>query len=237
MQNQQAKFDLEAYLALYQPVAKEGLLKPPFELLGLITAISSSPELIVPSEWYPFIWNDHAEDPAFETSQQAEQLLGYLLQWSNYCTEAFVQQHELALPAELDVDEAGAPTDELVDFAQGYLLGQDWLKEVWDAFIPDDESEESSIVGVTMLLMMQCIQPNTRESEEYPDLVAVLTKKESANKTLAIFLSSVGNLGCELYEQQRQQSSAPYHNAMKKVGRNDPCPCGSGRKYKKCCLS
>jgi hypothetical protein len=24
---------------------------------------------------------------------------------------------------------------------------------------------------------------------------------------------------------------------MKKVGRNNPCPCGSGKKYKKCCLS
>lgn len=24
--------------------------------------------------------------------------------------------------------------------------------------------------------------------------------------------------------------------AHKKVGRNDPCPCGSGLKYKKCCL-
>jgi len=22
----------------------------------------------------------------------------------------------------------------------------------------------------------------------------------------------------------------------KKVGRNDPCPCGSGKKYKKCCM-
>lgn len=22
---------------------------------------------------------------------------------------------------------------------------------------------------------------------------------------------------------------------MKEVGRNDPCPCGSGKKYKKCC--
>jgi uncharacterized protein len=22
-----------------------------------------------------------------------------------------------------------------------------------------------------------------------------------------------------------------------KVGRNDPCPCGSGKKYKKCCLN
>lgn len=23
---------------------------------------------------------------------------------------------------------------------------------------------------------------------------------------------------------------------MGKIGRNDPCPCGSGKKYKKCCL-
>lgn len=22
-----------------------------------------------------------------------------------------------------------------------------------------------------------------------------------------------------------------------KIGRNDPCPCGSGKKYKKCCLA
>lgn len=29
---------------------------------------------------------------------------------------------------------------------------------------------------------------------------------------------------------------APYVNALRDVGRNDPCPCGSGKKYKKCCL-
>ena len=28
---------------------------------------------------------------------------------------------------------------------------------------------------------------------------------------------------------------APIRNAEPKVGRNDPCPCGSGRKHKKCC--
>lgn len=28
----------------------------------------------------------------------------------------------------------------------------------------------------------------------------------------------------------------PIKNATPKVGRNDPCPCGSGKKYKKCCL-
>ncbi len=29
----------------------------------------------------------------------------------------------------------------------------------------------------------------------------------------------------------------PYVRPEPKIGRNDPCPCGSGKKYKKCCLS
>jgi len=28
----------------------------------------------------------------------------------------------------------------------------------------------------------------------------------------------------------------PVHNPLRDVGRNDPCPCGSGKKFKKCCL-
>ena len=28
----------------------------------------------------------------------------------------------------------------------------------------------------------------------------------------------------------------PYVNPLREVGRNDPCPCGSGKKYKRCCL-
>ncbi len=35
----------------------------------------------------------------------------------------------------------------------------------------------------------------------------------------------------------RPESSMPIVNAEPKVGRNDPCPCGSGKKYKKCCAS
>jgi len=30
--------------------------------------------------------------------------------------------------------------------------------------------------------------------------------------------------------------SEPHRNPFKGVGRNDPCPCGSGKKFKKCCL-
>jgi hypothetical protein len=28
----------------------------------------------------------------------------------------------------------------------------------------------------------------------------------------------------------------PAHNPFRNVGRNDPCPCGSGKKFKKCCI-
>ena len=31
--------------------------------------------------------------------------------------------------------------------------------------------------------------------------------------------------------------SVPRRNPLRHVGRNDPCPCGSGKKYKKCCLA
>ncbi len=41
----------------------------------------------------------------------------------------------------------------------------------------------------------------------------------------------------EQLQSNRDESSAgpsPVRKAEKKVGRNDPCPCGSGKKYKKC---
>lgn len=36
----------------------------------------------------------------------------------------------------------------------------------------------------------------------------------------------------ELYKEQKNSGTV---RKDKKVGRNDPCPCGSGKKYKKCC--
>ena len=43
----------------------------------------------------------------------------------------------------------------------------------------------------------------------------------------------------ETYEDQldpgqTQTAVEPIRNRQPKVGRNDPCPCGSGKKYKKC---
>lgn len=38
------------------------------------------------------------------------------------------------------------------------------------------------------------------------------------------------------YDQRFSEMALPYVRETEKVGRNDLCPCGSGKKYKKCCL-
>jgi len=37
-------------------------------------------------------------------------------------------------------------------------------------------------------------------------------------------------------DYDKPKISGTYIRKEIKVGRNDPCPCGSGKKYKKCCL-
>lgn len=41
----------------------------------------------------------------------------------------------------------------------------------------------------------------------------------------------------ELLEMQLENSSVKEERKKSKIGRNDPCPCGSGKKYKNCCLN
>lgn len=38
-------------------------------------------------------------------------------------------------------------------------------------------------------------------------------------------------------EYMKNAKTKPIVRDYKKVGRNDDCPCGSGKKYKKCCLN
>jgi SEC-C motif-containing protein len=39
-----------------------------------------------------------------------------------------------------------------------------------------------------------------------------------------------------IYTRPLREGPAPFREAARKPGRNDPCPCGSGKKYKHCCL-
>jgi hypothetical protein len=58
-------------------------------------------------------------------------------------------------------------------------------------------------------------------------------------------LTAATSAGEDADRRRRLASNLPAHrdepnlraSAMAKIGRNDPCPCGSGKKHKRCCLA
>ena len=56
-------------------------------------------------------------------------------------------------------------------------------------------------------------------------------KIEKALRNAALAIFEQGNEAAPLLEKPQ-----PYVN-QNKVGVNEPCPCGSGKKYKKCCMN
>jgi len=59
------------------------------------------------------------------------------------------------------------------------------------------------------------------------------TKRElkEIQKQFQIMSDSMWNLSDD------EDEIPPFVRDEPKIGRNDPCPCGSGKKYKKCCLN
>lgn len=52
-------------------------------------------------------------------------------------------------------------------------------------------------------------------------------------RALGAFIRALG----PAYVRQAQGKPEPIQRPGSRIGRNDPCPCGSGRKYKKCCMN
>jgi len=67
-----------------------------------------------------------------------------------------------------------------------------------------------------------------------------IVRKEEARELKAErkqnFVMSRGD-GLSVGGQTESGKGMTVRREGRKVGRNDPCPCGSGKKYKKCCLA
>lgn len=66
------------------------------------------------------------------------------------------------------------------------------------------------------------LDENPKKEEDIPDRRAVMAE----------FVANCERLGMSnpLYGERVSE-----HAPRRKIGRNDPCPCGSEKKYKKCC--
>lgn len=87
-------------------------------------------------------------------------------------------------------------------------------------------------------------EPNPIEEMEEDTIVSLAFDKEKLYKNMvgarAEWLYELPQWDTIFTEEKRKELYREQKNSgtirkEKKVGRNDPCPCGSGKKYKKCC--
>jgi preprotein translocase subunit SecA len=62
----------------------------------------------------------------------------------------------------------------------------------------------------------------------------VQDRRTTSTQRMRTIKDDSDNLGLKAQEGSERGKPQPVH-VEEKVGRNDPCPCGSGKKYKNCC--
>ena len=107
-----------------------------------------------------------------------------------------------------------------------------------DGKVYEQITPESNIEKTVLTNKIQNVKPGTimdginNELEEITDNETTLDSNNSLNK-LDVSSLDAATIKRLMDYQNRKPSVREY----KKIGRNDPCPCGSGKKYKKCCLN
>jgi len=115
-----------------------------------------------------------------------------------------------------DIDEARHRLDRLVQF--GFLHG-------------DVEQSAIAIAGLQLIDIQRRVQQSKLDpSAPWPDPFAPVSERTSA--ILEVSMKEVAGMMRD-YEQRHTPETVRREGP--KVGRNDPCPCGSGKKFKKCC--
>ncbi len=192
------------------------------ELDGFVAGLLVCPDLILPSEWLPLVWgSDEDADPVFENAQQAEQLVKLVMEHYN------ATAHDLQAGRFAPVFEVDTRHDEVLWelWIEGFETAMQLRPDSWGAMLRGAEAVRVALSGMIMLSDLAQGDSTLTESEaqdlteQAPDLIPAWVETLHAWR--------VGQQGVSL--------SARPSPTFGKVGRNDPCPCGSGKKYKKCC--
>ena len=109
---------------------------------------------------------------------------------------------------------------------------QEYKREAFKQFTEMLDQFKSETVEMLARVQIRS-QEEVEEMERMQREAAMAQQKE-----LEMQHAAAGQFGEEEsgQEQEKQKpAQQPFVRSVKKVGRNDPCPCGSGKKYKQCC--
>lgn len=93
-------------------------------------------------------------------------------------------------------------------------------------------------------VIKQCFERRAVDIDHIGDLEDVeidmgLREHRETERELTEMRKRFQALGDKMWDflDDDEKATLPFARAQPKVGRNDPCPCGSGKKYKKCCMN
>lgn len=187
------------------------------ELDGFLTGLALGPELIMPSEWLPIVWG--GDEPVFNDLTEAQTVMQALMSRYN----EILRRVEVE---ELDPVFLQGPDGETIagDWAEGFLLAVHLREEAWGKLAASDTD------GHLMLpILALCC---TDDGEPLVELPKAIEEELFAN--IGEILPTCVLKIAAFWKGDRVQ---PQRRSAAKAGRNDLCPCGSGRKFKKCCAN
>jgi uncharacterized protein len=206
------------------------------QLAGFLFCLANGPELIPPSEWIPMVFND--QEAQYETKDEAEQVLQSMMALYNHCCREGMEG-KASLPSGCEIRPW--PMDNLsVDaplsqWAQGFGMGYDYLAEGWDTYMPDEFDED---LGALLMTLTFFTSPKLADAY-HQETNGKRTLEQLAQSVIEVFpeaMREYAHLGRSIYQARLETGDLDIEPSRPtKIGRNDPCPCGSGKKFKKCC--
>jgi uncharacterized protein len=192
---------------------------------GFFAGLIAGPESVMPSEYYREVFGGEMSDTCeFRNLDRANEILGLMMRHWNEIAGT-LNKDEVYVPLLLQ-DENGVSHGN--DWAHGFMRGTLMRHDGWAELVEDEEH------GGCMLPMMMLHYEHDEDPEMRPEPISPQKREEVIVHMAAGVLQAY-----RYFRAQRQVSPSPQANesrrSMPKVGRNDPCPCGSGKKYKKCC--
>jgi uncharacterized protein len=195
------------------------------EVDGLFAALIAGPEVVPPSEYLPEVFGGDMSDTCeFAGLDEANDILGLILRhWNGIA--ATLHKGDVHLPILLEDDNGVCQGS---DWSRGFMRGVDMRRAAWAELFTDEE-QCGWMLPVLMLY---------HEHDEDPELRPGPIGPEKRGEIIVQMAAGIVR-AYRYFRPHRQRVASAYafepQRSPGKIGRNDQCPCGSGKKYKRCC--
>jgi uncharacterized protein len=191
---------------------------------GFLTALVIGPNTILPSQWLPAAWGETEEDEmVWDSAEQMQRILGLVMRHFNERALDLHEDIDEFEPLIYQWDHEGETTPIIDEWCMGFMRGVGMDLEGWSALLKSDKALE-----FLAPMLLYGAEEGWKKLEAQP---------QEADKNHDEVARAIGPcvIGIRDYWLPHRKAASTYRRETTKVGRNDPCPCGSGKKFKKCC--